>query len=62
MAFFGLPSFNKYQAKEVFTSKRKISVRDIATPAVTICASDNSDTYYGWKSNDYDYDLGTPCK
>ena len=36
--FFGLPSWRKYQAKEVFINKQKISIHNIPPPAITFCA------------------------
>ena len=57
--FFGLPSWRKYQAKEVFINKQKISIHDIPPPAITFCAVKDGSS---WKpdntsSEDYrDYD------
>jgi hypothetical protein len=47
--YFGIPSWNKFEAREVIINKRKISTEDIASPAVTICSGD------GWKFY-YDFD------
>ena len=52
--FFGLPSLKKYLAKDVFINKQKISIHDIAPPAVTFCAIQNGST---WKlENHFEYD------
>ena len=48
LCFFGLPSWRKYQAKEVFINKNKISVHDIPPPAITFCALKNGSS---WKAN-----------
>ena len=60
--FFGLPSWKKYQAKEVFINKQKISIDDISPPAVTFCALDQ-ETTSGWKfdnMSDYEEDYSDP--
>ena len=49
--FFGIPSWNKFQAREVIINKRDITTDEIAPPALTICAEN------GWKSEDYAYDI-----
>ena len=46
--FFGLPSWRKYQAKEVFIKKQKISIHSIPPPAITICAAQEGST---WKTD-----------
>ena len=52
--FFGLPSLKKYLAKDVFINKQKISIHDIAPPAVTFCAIQNGSA---WKlENHFEYD------
>ena len=56
LLFFGLPSLKKYQAKEVFINKQKISIDDISPPAVTFCALDK-ETTSGWKFDNFsDYE------
>ena len=42
-------SFEKYQTKEIFIIKKKISVDETGSPAITICAS-NPGTSQGWKN------------
>ena len=46
--FFGIPSWKKFQAKEVMINQRKINQIEGITPAVTICAL-NTVTLQGWK-------------
>ena len=48
IVFFGIPSWNKYQAGEVLINKRKILTSNIGPPAITFCPAD------GWKNvSDY---------
>ena len=67
LLFFGLPSWNKYQAKEVFINKRKMSINDISPLAVTFCVLDQ-ETTIGWKFDNFsgnaedDSDLETPSE
>ena len=46
---FGIPSWEKFQAKEVMINKIKVNPIKSITPAVTICALDKV-TVQGWKS------------
>ena len=56
--FFGLPSWKKYQAKEVFINKQKIRIIEISPSAVTFCALDQ-ETTFGWNfDNISDYEEG----
>ena len=50
LLFFGVPSLKKYLAKEVFINKKKISIHDIAPPAVTFCAFQKG---LPWKPENY---------
>ena len=50
LLFFGVPSLKKYLAKEVFINKKKISIHDIAPPAVTFCAFHKGSP---WKPENY---------
>ena len=43
--FFGLPSWRKYQAKEVYINKHKISIHDIPPPAITFCALNHKSSW-----------------
>ena len=45
VCIFGIPSWDKFQAKEVIVNKREISSVDIAPPALTICSPG------GWKTS-----------
>ena len=49
--FFGLPSWKKFQAREVLINKRKIITTEIAAPAITICGF-QFETWDGWKNDD----------
>ena len=44
---FGLPSWKKYQARQIFVQKKKVNVHDIPPPAVTFCAL--APTGDGWE-------------
>ena len=46
--FFGLPSWRKYLAREVFISRQKISIHEIPPPAITFCAEKQGEA---WRSD-----------
>ena len=55
--FFGFPSWEKFQAKEVMSNKRKVNPTESITPAVTICALDKK-TRQGWKYSNVKKGMG----
>ena len=65
LAFFGIPSFTKYNREETMIVKSELDTKGMETPAVTIQATKNA---FGWKSTPEgfsiwgDFELFEHCK